>query len=554
MTVREQLERLISSLAKLGGRRLAILGIVGLAIFAVTGFAGYYLSRPSLEVLYAGLDRQDVSRIGSALREAGLSFDVNSDGNTVLVPYGQTAQARMLLAEKGLPHSANAGYELFDKLGSLGLTSFMQEVTRVRALEGELARTIQTMRGVKAARVHIVLPDEGSFRRNREPASASVVIRTESPNDTSSAQAIRHMVSAAVPGMALEGVTVLNTDGVMLASGSDMADTAPAGMLTLEKSVSQDIQDRIRKTLTPYLSARNFQISVATRLNTDKKQTNETIFYPESRVERSVRVVKETQVSQNSSTQAPTSVERNLPQDKNQSTNDGKQSNEDNQKREELTNYELSSKTVSTASAGFTVDNLSVAVLLNRASLVASLGGDKATPEAVEKQLADIEQLISSAAGLRKDHGDTIKIAAVDFADTGNDLEPVPPPSYWELAMRQSGTFVSAGTVLAVALLLIWFGIRPATRALIAAPSPTMMDNPLIQAGMMPGLDPMALYPDEGPGSGSQLMAMGDANLIEDLTNKARRSPQKRLEQIVQFDEDQATAILKQWIHQGERA
>src|SRR5260370_29103297 len=110
MTVREQLERLLSSLTKLGGRRLAILGIVGLGIFAVTGFAGYYLSRPSLEVLYAGLDRQDVSRIGSALREAGLSFDVNSEGNTVLVPYGQTAQARLLLAEKGLPHSANAGY------------------------------------------------------------------------------------------------------------------------------------------------------------------------------------------------------------------------------------------------------------------------------------------------------------------------------------------------------------------------------------------------------------------------------------------------------------
>ncbi len=162
----------------------------------------------------------------------------------------------MLLAEKGLPHSTNAGYELFDKMGSLGLTSFMQEVTRVRAIEGELARTIQTMRGIKAARVHIVLPDEGSFRRNREPASASVVIRTENPEDTSSAQAIRHLVAAAVPGMALEGVTVLNTDGVMLASGSDAADAAPAGMLTLEKSVSQDIQDRVRKTLTFRISRR----------------------------------------------------------------------------------------------------------------------------------------------------------------------------------------------------------------------------------------------------------------------------------------------------------
>jgi flagellar M-ring protein FliF len=121
----------------------------------------------------------------------------------------------------------------------------------------------------------------------------------------------------------------------------------------------------------------------------------------------------------------------------------------------------------------------------------------------------------------------------------------------WELAMRQSGTFVSAGTILAVALMLIWFGIRPATRALMAA-SPRAIENPLIETSMMPGLDPMQLYPNEGPGP--RLAAMGDANLIEDLTTKARRSPQKRLEQIVQFDEDQATAILKQWIHQGERA
>ncbi len=548
MTVREQLEHVLSSLVKLGGRKLAILGVVGLGIFAITGFTGYYLSRPSLEVLYSGLDRQDVTRIGSALKEAGLTFDVNADGNTVLVPYGQTVQARMLLAEKGLPHSANAGYELFDKLGSLGLTSFMQEVTRVRAIEGELARTIQTMRGVKAARVHIVLPDEGSFRRNREPASASVVIRTDASNDSSSAQAIRHLVASAVPGMALEGVTVLNTEGTLLASGSDMTDSAPTGMLTLEKSVSQEIQDKIRKTLTPYLSMRNFQISVATRLNTDKKQTNETIFYPESRVERSVRVVKENQTSQNSSTQAPASVERNLPQDKNQS-GDGKSSNEDNQKREELTNYEMSSKTITTVSAGYSVENVSVAVLLNRASLLASLGGEKATPEMLDKQLTDIQQLISSAAGLRTDRGDTIKVVAVDFADAGHDLEPVAAPGFAEILAHQSGSIISAGTVLLVALLLTWFGIRPAVRALLATPAGTALAEPSFLAS------PDQLQPFAESNLPSQFMQMGDeANLIEDLTSKVRRSPQKRLEQIVQFDEDQATAILKQWMHQGERA
>ena len=183
----EQLERLWSSLLGLGARRLAGLGIVGVTVFAAVGFGSYYLSRPDFETLYIGLNAQDVSRIGAALKEAGVTFDVNSQGNAVSVRRGQTAQARMLLAEKGLPTSSNAGYELFDKMGSMGLTSFMQEITRLRALEGEIARTIQAMKGVKGARVHIVLPDTGSFRRTRQQPSASVIIRTESVDDISSA-------------------------------------------------------------------------------------------------------------------------------------------------------------------------------------------------------------------------------------------------------------------------------------------------------------------------------------------------------------------------------
>ena len=151
----EQLERLWANLLALGARRLALLGIVGCTVIAAVGFGSYYLSRPEFETLYSGLNAQDVSRIGAALKEAGIAFDVNSEGSKVMVRSAQMVQARMLLAEKGLPSSANAGYELFDKLGSIGLTSFMQEITRVRALEGEIARTIQAMKGVKGgARAH----------------------------------------------------------------------------------------------------------------------------------------------------------------------------------------------------------------------------------------------------------------------------------------------------------------------------------------------------------------------------------------------------------------
>ena len=151
-----------------------------IAVLAMGVWRSVYLNRSGLETLYVGLDRTDVNQIGLVLGEAGIGFDVASDGTTVLVPAGKTAQARMLLAEKGLPTSANAGYELFDNVGSLGLTSFMQQITRVRALEGEIARTIQSMKGVGSA-CSSRFARNGSFRHAKQPPSSSVVVRTERP-------------------------------------------------------------------------------------------------------------------------------------------------------------------------------------------------------------------------------------------------------------------------------------------------------------------------------------------------------------------------------------
>ncbi len=415
-----QIERLWANLRGLGVRRLSALALIGVAVFATTGLAGYYLSRPTMETLYSGLDRDDIAAIGAALREAGVPFDVNAESTVVLTPAGQAAAARMILAEKGLPRGGAIGNELYDKLGSLGLTSFMQDVTRLRALEGELARTIQMMQAVKAARVHIVLADEGSFRRERQPSSASVVIRTDGGDDRAMGQAIRHLVASAVPGMKLEDVTVLNVDGTLLAYGANSVEKSPDNLLGLEKEVSQQIRENISRTLTPYLSAQNFQISVAARLNADKTQTNETIYNPDSRVERSVRVTKEQQSSQNAAGEQPAGVEANLPKPK-PTGGESKQSNDQTQKREELTNYEISSKSIQTTSAGFVVQNLSVAVLINRAALAASLGG-KPSAEAVEAQVHEIEQLVGSAAGLNRQRGDTVKVSVVDFVD----FEPRP--------------------------------------------------------------------------------------------------------------------------------
>lgn len=536
----EQLEKLWRSLLGLGARRLAALGVVGVTVFALVGIGSYYLSRPDMETLYSGLNAQDVSRIGAALREAGIAFDVNAQGTAVLVRVGQTATARGLLAEKGLPSSSNAGYELFDKLGSMGLTSFMQEITRVRALEGEIARTIQAMRGIKAARVHLVLADAGSFRRTRQAPSASVIVRTESAGDFSLGAAIRHLVAAAVPGMTIDQVTVLNTDGTILASGGDSASASPGKMVTLEKTISKELQDNIARTLTPFLGLANFEISVAARLNTDKRQISETAYNPEQRVERSVRVIKETGSQQNMQSRTPVTAEQNVPADQATTAGNGDQSKKANERREELTNYEVGTKTTSTVSDGYKIENLTIAVVVNRKRMLASLG-ENPGQEAVDKQLKEVEALVGTAAGIDPKRGDRVTVAAVDFAHNGDFLEPA-QAGLIEQALRHTGSLINGVAMIAVTVLLIWFGVRPALKTIMETQPPV----PATAVGELKA-DPAKM----DPVAAALAQASQTPNLIADLTSKLGRVPQKRLEQMIDFDEEQAASILKQWVRGG---
>ncbi|MCX7899513.1 MAG: flagellar basal-body MS-ring/collar protein FliF [Methylocystis sp.] len=545
LSLMDRLTLLLNNLKSLGARKLAALAFAFVLVVALVSVAAYYLSRPTFETLYAGLDREDVSRIGAVLKATGIPFDINPEGTAVSVPYGQSPQARMLLAERGLPQSANAGYELFDKVGALGLTSFMQEVTRVRALEGELARTIQLIRGVKAARVHIVMPDEGSFRRAKQPPSASVVIRTEGPDDSSAAQAIRHLVASSLPGMTVDQVTVLNTDGAILSSSDgESSDAIPVKTLTLERSIAKEIQDNVRRTLTPYLRLPNFQISVRARVNTDKKQINETIFDPESKIERSVRTVKESANSQNSSSTGTTSVERNIPQERTNNA-DASKTSDQSKKSEELTNFELSSKTITTVSGGYTIENLSVAVLINRA-VFSEPNKEAPKPEAIAARLKEIEQLVSSAAGLRNDRGDTLKVSAVDFMFDEHEISPVESPGFVAALTGHLGSIINALTALGVAALIVIFGLAPARRALLAppaAPAPALEPPPLI------GMDPIGAPLVDGPNLSSPMMSFPESGRRDGAPQvSARDASRRRLEELIQADGAQAAAVLKKWM------
>jgi flagellar M-ring protein FliF len=315
-------------------------------------------------------------------------------------------------------------------------------------------------------------------------------------------------------------------------------------MIGLEQTISREIRENIRQTLTPYLGIENFQVSVAARVNADKQQTSETTFDPDSRVERSTRVVRQNELAQNRSSETAATVEQNLPEGEAQPES-GEQSSNQNERREELTNYELSSKTVTTVSDGYGVEKLSIAVLIHRAQLAATLG-ENPSQEDVDARLAEIRRLVASAAGLDEQRGDTLEVSAVEFHADARDLEPVPPPSLLEVMARQSGTFINAGTILLVSLLVIWFGLRPATKALLTRSE----EQRAAEASGLPAPDGDRAAAGATPG-----LAAGESpDLIGDLTHKLERSPQKRLAQIVDFDEQRAAAILRQWIYQDEKA
>ncbi|MBO6718579.1 MAG: flagellar M-ring protein FliF [Rhizobiaceae bacterium] len=544
----EQIQRIIDNLRGFGPQRLAIMAGVTALVVTIITIGSIYLNRPAFETLYVGLERSDVNQIGLVLGEAGIAFDVASDGTTLLVTAGKTAQARMLLAEKGLPTSTNAGYELFDNVGSLGLTTFMQQITRIRALEGEIARTIQSISGVRAARVHIVLPERGSFRREEQKPTASVVIRASSMDGQRSASAIRHMVAAAVPGLNADNVTVLDSTGTLLASGEDPSNSSLTRSMTVEMEVASGIEDNIRRALAPYLGHDNFRASVRATVNTDTRQVEETIFDPDSRVERSVQVVRSEDSASQRSSSSPTTVEQNLPAPQVEAGS-APESSEQSERREETTNYELNSKRIATVSNGYTLSKLSIAVVVNKARLMEILG-ENATDAQIEARVAEIRQLVVSATGFEESRGDAVNVSSVEFMTDETDLEPA-GGGMLETILRQSGTMINAAAFVLVVFLVVWFGLRPMT-TMLAAPAGGGQSFDEVQRSLPNNAGQAAIA--DGTGGGGAATNGASGGYVEEGSDDIRRrikpAPQERLARMVDLSEERTAQILRKWATQ----
>jgi flagellar M-ring protein FliF len=569
MNLLNQLTAILKNLGGLGTGRLLALGAVGVAIIAMVLFGTYYVNKPGYETLYVNLESTDLNQISMALSEGGLDFQVGGDGSSVLVPVGQTSKTRLFLAERGLPNSTNAGYELFDKVGSLGLTSFMQEVTRVRALEGEIARTIQTIDGVTAARVHIVMADRGSFRQAEQKPTASVMIRASQNAGRQAAASIRHLVASAVPALSIDDVTILDSAGQLLASGDDPASSSMNRSLNILQNVQMELEGNIDKALAPFLGMDNFRASVTAKLNTDAQQIQETIFDPESKVERSVRVTKENQKSEQVSADEATTVEQNVPQG-NDSTTTGPKSSDQNDKKEEQTNFEINSKTVATVRNGYTIDKLSVAVVINRGRVM-KLVGEPFDQVKYDAFIGEMQKIIASAAGLDETRGDLVNVTAMDFLENQLLSETASGESFMDIFMRNMGSMINALAFVVVAFLIVWLGFRPLIRA-IGGPelASAQIGGP---AGVMPlgetaGLELPDFSPPSVGGPGSTLMEGFGSDFgfdsTEDLltmdeeggglAKRVKEGPERRLSRMVDLSEERAAKILRKWASSDKAA
>ncbi|QIJ38988.1 flagellar M-ring protein FliF [Rhizobium leguminosarum] len=557
MNLLNQLVQIFKNFGALGRTRLMILGGVGAVSIAIVLAAALFVNKPAQETLYVGLDSPDLNQISMALAEANVDFQVGTDGSSISVPAGMTGKARLMLAERGLPNSANAGYELFDNVGSLGLTSFMQEVTRVRALEGEIARTIQSISGITAARVHIVMPEVGNFRKAEQKPTASVMIRASATTGRSAATSIRHLVASAVPGLDVDDVTILDSAGQLLASGDEASNSSLNRSLNIVQNVQQEVESNIDKALAPFLGMDNFRSSVTADLNTDAQQIQETTYDPESKVERSVRSTKEAQQSQQKQSDSATTVEQNIPQAAPEAGGSaGPESQDKSDKREEQTNYEINSKTTATTRNSYKVEKLSIAVVVNKGR-IAKMVGEPADQTKVDAYLAEMQKIVASASGIDAKRGDVVTVTAMDFLENQLLEDATSGVRVMDMLSRNLAGIINSLAFVAVAFVVVWMGLRPLARSVSGNGSSTAFGDATPEAA---GLE----LPDFAPASGAAGGALMDGfgsdfgfDSTEDLLSlgdddgnfnrRVKEGPERKLSRMVEINEERAAKILRKW-------
>ncbi len=560
------MKALLDGLKGLGAARLAAMGVVALAMLGTLGMLALHGGAPSpFALLYADLDLREAGQVAEQLDRAHIAHTEQNGGASILVPANDVARARLLLAKDGLPSGGSIGYEIFDRGDGLTASSFQQEINQTRAMEGEIGRSIRMIQGVRAVRVHLVLPRRQPFTRQQQEAQASVVL-TMSGNqrpDKEGVQAILNLVAAAVPGLRPSAISVVDSRGELLARAGAPAEGMGAAQTgaELEAAAAGRMQRTVEELLERTLGPGHVRAEATVQMDFDQTKQTEESYNPDQQVVRSTQTTQES----NKSTEAaekPATVSNNLPNADAGQTAGGAGSQSSRQG--ETTNYEIGRTTRTVVSEQPRVRRLSLAVMVDGV-VAPGADGKAAWRERTPEELARIATLVKGAVGFDEKRGDRVEVASMRFA-APEEAAPEAPAGITLAGFRlEKGDLLGLGQTAVlglVALLALLFVLRPMVTRLTAAGSTGSAGSlagglggglalagpagialeavPGLAVGALPGLAAPALPAPDGEGMVT----------LAQIDGQMRASSIRRVAELVERHPEESLSIVRAWVAQ----
>ncbi len=527
--------------------------LLGLLMFFV--FVSMRVSTPEMKMLYNDMSVEDASSVAAKLEELKIPYEVSNDSSKVMVPGKDVGRARMLLAQEGLPNGGSMGYEIFDKQSNFGTTNFVQNINQVRALEGELARTISSLDNVKSARVHLVLPQRELFSREERQSTASVFLQLKGkrPLDQDQVQGIQSLIASAVPNLKPKDVSIVDSHGVLLARGGEDDGT---GLSNKAETMRQDYERRMADTIESLVGRTvgqgSVRATVTADLNFDRVVQNEEIYDPASQVVRSTQTSEES----NKETEAGSenvSVDNNLPAGGNNLLGGATGPQSNSNKTDETTNYEISKTTRNLVRETGDVKKLSVAVMLD-GTYTTDKDGKKTYQPRSKEEIDRITALIKSAIGFNEERGDKIEVANLQFAEISTE----PEDDRAKLFGFERSDIIDAVEVITVAImivLVVLLVLQPMVGRLLATDGPIGRpeDDMGSDQALLPGMPAQAALAGpsgyqsnyESPELADEPDSMIDVQKVE---GRVKASSLKKVEDIIAAYPEETVSVLRNWM------
>ncbi len=550
------MERLAAFTKTLGPTRLAIIAAVIAATATLFTFIIGRLGETPMALLYGDLEASDAARVVSELERQAIRYRLDAGGTTIFAPADQVPRLRVKLAEQGMPAGGSVGYELFDTTSTFGATSFQQNLNLVRALEGELARTIRSIDTVRAARVHLVLPKREVFSRERPQASASVLLQMHGKVRLTPAQivAVQHLIASAVPDLAPEKISIVDGHGTLLSErsgGGDAVSMLAAKADDRRRQLESQLRETVDSLLERVIGAGKVRTQVFADMDFDRINTSEEVFDPDGQVVRSTQTVAEQGTNEDRDGPQPVSVANNLPDPAGAATGAAGSRSTENRK-EETVNYEISKKVINHVRESGVIKRLSVAVLVDGTYGTDGSGATTYQPRSAA-ELEQLTALVKGAIGFDGERGDRLEIISMRFVDTDAGvpaetgwLPAIDAPDIWRfgqyLLLTVLGLFVALFVVRPVLSRAIDVAPTLSGAALSAAGGGTLaVPGAAAAAGQTPAL--------AAPDGHAALPHGNEFTDVAGIEGKVRSSALRQVSEIAEKHPNETLSLVRNWLH-----